>query len=922
VNAERHRRVSEIFYMVCDTPDDDRPGRLAELCNGDEQLRSDVLALLDVDARLGPDAEPGIAMAGDTPAPSPIPPSTVIGTYRIIGELGTGGMARVYEAEDLRTPRRVALKIMRSGTTSPQLLRRFRSEMEILGRLNHPGIAHLHEGGIDEHGQSYFAMELVDGVRLTTYADTAGLSTTERVGLFLRVCDALCHAHDRGIVHRDLKPANILVTANGDPKILDFGIARTIDGETLGATLATGEGCFVGTVPYMSPEQASGHNDAVDQRTDVYALGCVLFELLAGTVPHDLDGRPLHDALRIVSADEPRRLATIQTRFRGDLDTIVGKTLTRDPAERYQTVAALAADLRRHLAHEPILARPPSVIDRAWRFSRRHWLPVSAVAVVVLALSAGLLVAMRENHRARQAVADLELVVDIQSSGLRQTDPTDVGEGIFEALGEDGISRETLGTLTHANLGRAVRKHDLDAMTASLDTFDAPPLAEATLRLTIGESYHASGDAKEAVAALDRAVALFTGELGPLHEKTLRSTESLIGAMRAVGLADSLESAEALAHAQLALCEQAFGPEHTNTIRALNVLALTLEDRAQPGAARDAYESALEHALHLQPPDPPLVESIQLSLGQLHVRAGSDAEADVLINAVVDGRRERLGPHDAKTMAAENFLAMLYQQMERNPEAAALFEDLLVRRRTVLGATHPDTLTSAHNLAQWYAAEDILDRAFELSTETLAMRRALLDPLHPDLLASVNLQGVVLRRRGDLDGARAHYLEAIDGYTVTRGPGHRSTLNARTNLATVLIKLEQPDLARAELIDLIDLERTVEVRPVYPIIWRALLATALAHLDRAHEGLGYAQEARRRALDRSMGTINAALAKCHAAQGDCEIARGLMMELEEALQKEEREKGVANKEIIEELLAWIERCASGVAGERLDAPAD
>jgi WD40 repeat protein/predicted Ser/Thr protein kinase len=334
-----------------------------------------------------------------------VPPR--IGHYRVVRLLGEGGMGAVYEAEQENPRRCVALKVIRPGLVSPALLKRFTHEAQILGRLHHPGIAQIYEAGVAEDGQPFFALELIRGEALDANVRRHALDPAARLGLLARVCDAVQHAHEHGVIHRDLKPGNILVEESGQPKVLDFGVARATDADLLTSTGHTRTGQLVGTLSYMSPEQVAADPGAVDQRSDVYALGVILFELLAGRLPYLLEHLPLPEAARVIQEQEPSRLGSLDTRFRGDVETIVAKALEKDKARRYASAGELAADIRRHLSQQPIRARPASALYQLRKFARRHMGLVAAVLGIGLALAAGTVVsvlyAVRADANARQA---------------------------------------------------------------------------------------------------------------------------------------------------------------------------------------------------------------------------------------------------------------------------------------------------------------------------------------------------------------------------------------------------------------------------------------------------------------------------------------------------------------------------------------
>ena len=338
--------------------------------------------------------------ASDGPALDELPPeidTRGLTRYRIGRLIGSGGMGVVYEAEQRSPRRQVALKVVRPGFSSEQLLRRFELEAEVLGRLDHPGIARIHEAGTFGAGadrRPFFAMELVRGVSLLRYVEERELGRDRRLEVFCKICEAVEHAHQKGVIHRDLKPANILVSEAGEPVILDFGVARVTDVEARQETLQTRAGQIVGTLAYMSPEQVAGDAAAVDVRSDVYALGVLYYELLGGARPYELSGLPLTEAVRIVREAEPRPLGALDPALRGDLETIARKALEKAPARRYGSAGQLAADVRRYLNREPIAARPPSAVYQLVRFSQRHRALVGGAAAVLVTLVAGLVASL------------------------------------------------------------------------------------------------------------------------------------------------------------------------------------------------------------------------------------------------------------------------------------------------------------------------------------------------------------------------------------------------------------------------------------------------------------------------------------------------------------------------------------------------
>ncbi|CAG0981440.1 eukaryotic-like serine/threonine-protein kinase [Phycisphaerales bacterium] len=322
-----------------------------------------------------------------------LPHGTRVGEYTIERVLGAGGMGVVYVARQEKPRRTVALKIIRRGLGTSGLLRRFEHEAEVLARLQHPGIAQVYAAGsADVAGapQPFIAMELVRGRPLTQYADENKLDSRRRLDLVAKSCDAVHHAHQRAVIHRDLKPANILVDEQGQPKVLDFGVARAADADVRMTTMRTSVGQLIGTLPYMSPEQVAGDPAEVDTRTDVYAMGVVLYQLLTGRLPHDVSSRSLPEAARVIRDEAPPKLSHVSRVFRGEIDTIVSKALEKDKTRRYQSAAELAEDIRRHLSGQPILATRDRLYLLGKQIARYRWAVGGALAAAIgLAAFAG-----------------------------------------------------------------------------------------------------------------------------------------------------------------------------------------------------------------------------------------------------------------------------------------------------------------------------------------------------------------------------------------------------------------------------------------------------------------------------------------------------------------------------------------------------
>src|ERR1051326_3505344 len=821
MDAERWQRIAEIYDAVCDLPVTERAGFLEDACSGDAALRSEIESLL---AQHVSAEGPLEQVAAEVEKAYPHPVS--IGRYRILRLIGEGAMGAVYEAAQDHPRRMVALKILKSAMAAPGLSRRFALESEAMGRLQHPGVARIYEAGIDETPlgpQPYFAMELIHGLPLIDYANREKLDTRQRLELVNRICEGVEHAHRNGVIHRDLKPANILVDETGQPKILDFGV-RDMTVDDPGATSHTSLGDLVGTMAYMSPEQFLGDPALVDARSDIYALGVILFELLAGRRPYELP-RSAVEAARIVREQEPASLDGVDKEYRDDLETIVNKALEKDKARRYGSAGGLAADIRRHLAHEPILAKTPSAAYQARKFIRRHRALVSAAAAVFTVLLAGIAVSTVEAVRAN-----------------RQRDRALLAEQVAKAV-NDFLQNDLLAQASaRAQAGtRAAPDPDLKVRTA-LDRaaariagkFDFQPVVEASIRRTIGLAYLDMNLFAEAQPQLERTVELRRRALGAEHPDTLASLDEL-GQLYNVQAKYSL--AESVLQQVLTARRRIVGTSHEATLETMSNLVLVFSYKGEDERAAPMRAEVMANDRRLRGERDPATFSVMDSLGTVYLRLGRYEEATALHERVVEIARSVEGAEHPDTLNAMHDLAVGYRSLGKYAEATQLLLAVLDARQRGSGESHWETQNTRFALATSYRAQGRYAEAEKLIHTAVEELTRSLGAEHPLTLQCLQGLGEVYRQQRRFREAEPIFLRLLDARRRILGLENRYT--AETIAALGELNLERTTYREAETL----LREAVRIRRLKrPNSWETYYTECM--LGAAETELGKLPEAR------------------------------------------------------------------------------
>ncbi|MCO6437608.1 MAG: serine/threonine protein kinase [Phycisphaerae bacterium] len=829
--SDKSDRTRELFLAACQITADERAEFLRRACENDSDLLREVESLLAFDKtdesflrtpiiaaaagvslreklepaepdRTNPETDSAALNQSNTSRATP----QHIGRYRIVGVLGEGGMGIVYRAEQDRPRRTVALKIIKPGAESQELLKRFSQESHVLGWLQHPGIAQIYEAGTADTGhgiQPYFAMELIDGEPLLSHVRAGAMETSERLAIHAMICDAVHHAHQKGVIHRDLKPANILVDRAGQPKILDFGVARATDADVRTTTLQTDPGKLIGTIAYMSPEQIAGDARFLDTRSDIYALGVILYEMLAGRLPHDVSAVSVPQAARIITDEEPTSLTALDRRYRGDLTTIVSKALEKDKERRYQSAHDLASDIRRFLADEPIAARRPTAAYQLRKFACRNKVLVIGVGATFVALLSGVvsvsflatrLAGERDRARAAERIADRQ-----REQATRQMELT---QSINRFLNED-----LLAAVSPERLGKDVRMRDvLDAAAKNMEgKFVNDPAIEGELRTTLGNTYKKLGLYEEAEIQLRRALEVARSRLGETHTRTLIAMNNLAILYRLQG---RISDAGPLLETVWRIRVDHLGEDHTDTLVSMNNLANQYADQRRFGEAESLYIRTMDIRRKLLGDDHPDTLLVTNNLAAMYENWGKYERAEPLYEAALAARRRLYGDEHPDTLVSMNNLAVLYFNLQRYDEAEALYATAVELRRRILGEEHPRTLASQANLAILWRQTGRTEEARVLMRQTLDLQLDVLGDEHPDTLNTMNSLAVIHQSLGQFDEAERLYTHVLDRRRMQLGDNDPLTQLSMTNLAVLLYNYTgRPSEAEPLLVRLLDICR-------------------------------------------------------------------------------------------------------------------
>jgi non-specific serine/threonine protein kinase/serine/threonine-protein kinase len=820
VSTDRYRRAKEIFVAACELGPAERETCLREACGDDDELRHEVESLLRFHDEEGGvldspgSEEPGHGVEADET--ELLSRSAGAGMhfsdFRLLQKVGEGGMGEVWEADQLRPVRRkVAIKVIKAGMDSKAVVARFESERQALALMDHPNIARVFDAGTTEEGRPFFAMEYIRGEPITRYCDRHRLDTRERLELFAQVCDGVQHAHQKGVIHRDLKPSNVLVRILDDrpvPTIIDFGIAKATQQRLTEQTMFTAMGMLIGTPEYMSPEQAEMTGLDVDTRTDVYSLGVMLYELLAGALP--FDSRTLREAgfdeiRRRIREEEPSKPSmkvttlgesttgtaerrrtdpgSLRRQLKGDLDWITMKALEKDRTRRYGSPAELAADIERHLCHEPVVAGPPGFGYRAGKFVRRHRAGVAAAALVLAVLVVGIVGTTYGFLRARREAETARRVSDVMIQLFNDLNP-------FAVAGKAGDPGEILD--------RAAGRIEGE--------LDDAPLVQARMIGALARAYHGVGRLDEAHRFAEKSAARHLELLGDGHPDYATSISHFGDLLWQEG---EYEQSRRLHEQALAIWREVHGPDHPRVAATLNSLGLVHWRKSELEAAREKHRQALaiEERAHGRDSYAASRTLFLLALVELDLMEHESAQRNLQRALQI---RERTWGEDHLTVAE-----VLTELGRSYVETGAPEQGLPHLRRAVrivesaVGPEHFQMAFPLQNMARALSALREDEAAMAAYERALRLQERDLGPDHQDIAYTLRGIGALLLRRGDVSDARQAFERALATFETTFGPDHLAVARMLHALAYLEYSVGDYDRARAHDERAMEIRRTV-----------------------------------------------------------------------------------------------------------------
>jgi eukaryotic-like serine/threonine-protein kinase len=803
---------------------------IAAQCGGDESLGGEVEALLRQHGELGSFLEAPAANDVTELGNSSLREGagTIVGPYKLLQQIGEGGMGVVFMAEQQRPVQRmVALKIIKPGMDTRQVIARFEAERQALALMDHPNIAKVLDAGATESGRPYFVMELVKGMPITQYCDEHHLTPGERLGLFVPVCQAVQHAHQKGIIHRDLKPSNVMIALYDGrpvPKIIDFGVAKATGRKLTERTMFTEYGAVVGTVEYMSPEQAELNQLDIDTRSDIYSLGVLLYELLTSMTPFDksrLRSAAFMEMLRIIREEDPpkpstrlsttKELATIAAdrgleprklsgAMRGDLDWIVMKCLEKDRNRRYETANGVAMDVQRFLDGEPVLAVPPSATYRLRKFLRKNRALLATTAAIVALLVVGIAVSTWQAIRATRAES---VAVENETKAEQERQ---IAEAVRKFLDVDLLSQADPGAQADALISAGGMSEDskqnptirelLDRAAAELATdriekhFPNQPLVQAEILRTVGGTYLALGECPKAIEMLKRSTELFQRFRGVDHPRTLSSMGELALAYEHV---EAIDLARPLAEQTLRLWKAKPDRSNSDMIRAMGILADIYSELGLREKSVESMEEAYQLAKTTLGSNNEQTLIMMRELAKIYSRADRNDLATPLMEQALQLDIANLGSDHVVTLMGMYSLAHLYEQSGKLELALPLCEENVRLSAAKLGAEHPDTLLFKSDLGYLYRVTGKLDKSMTILEETFQIMKRKLGPNHAyTLRAMINL-AATYRDAGKLELGLPLQEEVLRLQRSKQGDAHPYTKEAKDQLATMYVERQKLD---------------------------------------------------------------------------------------------------------------------------------